>query len=411
MAEEKDEINDSNKLAQAKLALSGEEKLSSWKKTAEDFEKRREEAARAMASDEQKKAWEEAERARLAKIEAQKKLADLEAERKLSEEEKKKNLSEEQKKRDEQAEAERIARIDEILKSQREIDLIKKDPNAGPAPIRTLTRDLGEAISKEGLSASKIITRTPDKENFSLKKRGGFSQSWLAGIGVILVVGGLIALVWAINQRQSSSLAPVISTRQGIIFSDNQQTIDLDKNSSDQIRNILRDKSLTPPGTKESIQEIYFTYQVKEQAPTGLVIKQQEADPTTISLKLGLKLPDEFLRFLEPKMMLGFYYGEQTAPFYIFKTKNYKNVASAILNNENAIVSDLLNPFADASTTEKIKTQPLQDKMIRNYDTRLLVDETNTVVVLYSWLDQETLIFTTDENSFSKILNSYSSTK
>ena len=72
MSDENPEINDPLKLAKAKLALSGEEKVTSWQKTSEDFEKRRAEAARAMASDEQKKAWAEAEAARLAKTEAQK---------------------------------------------------------------------------------------------------------------------------------------------------------------------------------------------------------------------------------------------------------------------------------------------------------------------------------------------------
>lgn len=407
MSDETKDINNSDKLAKAKLALSGEEKLTNWKKEGEDLERRRQEAIRAMASNEQKKAWEEAEKARQNKIEAQKKLAELEAKRHLSEQEKRQKLSEEQRKIDEQEEAKRIAQIDKILKSQREIDLIKKNPNAGPAPIRTLTRDIGEVAQKGKLSASGIITNTPDKESLAPSKRQGLGQSWLAGIGLILILGGVGVFLWSILQRQETSLAPLAETRQSLIFADEQIAINLEELSIEQIQQELATRNSTPPREKEWVQEIYFTYQRREQTPEGLVTNLTEADPTTLMTKLELELPDELLRFLEPKLMFGFYYGQKTTPFYIFKTKNYKKTADALLNNENIIVSELFSSLVEASTTEKILSSPFQDKMISNYDTRLVVDEANTVIALYSWLDKETLTITTNESTFIKILNSF----
>ncbi len=409
MSDENPEINDPLKLAKAKLALSGEEKVTSWQKTSEDFEKRRAEAARAMASDEQKKAWAEAEAARLAKTEAQKKLADLELARKQTEEEKRSNLSQEQIKKDAEEEARRVAKVQEILRSQQEIDLIKKNPTAGPAPIRTLTRDISEAIGREGLSASKIITQTPNQEDFSKRGSDGKNRSWLAGISIVLVIAGLIAIVWAVGQRQVSSLAPTVITRQGLLFSDQQIAIDLDKLGTEQIRQELLARSLATTTGKEGWQEIYFTYQTKEQSATGLVTKMTEANPTLVAEKVNLGLPDQFLRFLEPKLMLGIYSAEGNTPFYIFKTKNYKNVASALLGNENLILGELLAPFSNASTTERIKSSPVQDKMVSNYDTRLILGEANNVIAIYSWLDKETVVFTTNENTFIKVLGAYSS--
>jgi hypothetical protein len=410
MSDETKAKNNSTNLAKAKLALSGEEKLISWKKEGEDLEKRRQEAVRALASDEQKKAWAEEEKARQNKLDAQKKLAELEAERRLNEQEKRKNLSEEQIKRDQELEAERIAQIDKILESQKEIDRIKKDPKAGPAPIRTLTRDIGEVAQRGGLSASGIITNTPDKKSLApSKKRGG--QSWLIGIGLILILGGLGAVLWSVLQRQETSIAPLAETRQSIIFADEQISINLDETTAEQAKDNLGNKSLTPPESRERVQEIYFTYQEREQTPQGLVTRIEEANPTVFATKLELNLPDELLRFLEPKMMFGFYYGQKTTPFYIFKTKNYKNVADALINNENLIASELFAPLVGASTTEKILTNNFQDKMIDNYDTRLIIDEANTVIALYSWLSRDTLVFTTNESTFSKILNSFLSPK
>jgi len=114
------------KLAKAKLILSGEKEAGTWQQDDDLLEKRRQEASRALASDDQKKVWEETEKARLNKIESQKKLAELETKRRLNEEKEKKDIGAEQKKKDEEAEKERSEKIEKILQSQQEIDKIKK---------------------------------------------------------------------------------------------------------------------------------------------------------------------------------------------------------------------------------------------------------------------------------------------
>ena len=55
MANLKPTDDDQAKLAKAKLALSDEKEVEKWKKSAEYLNKRREEAAKALASDDQKK--------------------------------------------------------------------------------------------------------------------------------------------------------------------------------------------------------------------------------------------------------------------------------------------------------------------------------------------------------------------
>lgn len=399
--------NDSTKIAMAKLALAGEDEIEGWKKDNQYLERRRQEAAKAMASAEQEKAKEDIEKAKIDKIEAQKKLAELEAVRQREEGDKNKKLAEEQKKKDEQSELERLTKIDKILASQKEIETIKKNPQAGTAPIRTLTRDIGQTIQSEGLSAAKIITSTPDQKTASPSS----SRVWLIGLITLLIIGGLFIGLWSIWLRQTVVTANPLANRQSLIFANKQIAIDLDKKSSAELLTELNETktNLAEVTSLETI-EIYFTYQVSTTTEKGIVTTKNEAPVTAYNKYFNLNLPGDFTRQIEPQWMLG-YSGKQADPFYIFKTNNLKNLADALLKNEDQVVSALLSPFVNASTTEKIALATFRDKMIKNYDARLVTDETNATIAIYSWLDQSTLLVTTNEDTFVRLLDFYSVSK
>lgn len=399
--------NDPAKILKAKLALTGQAEVEDWKEDLASLEKRRSEASKALASPEQKKAQEEIERAEINKRESQKKLAELEAVRRVEEENKKKKLAEEQRKKDEQAELERLAKIEAILKSQKEIETIKKDPQAGTTPIRTLTRDIGQAIQSEGLSATKIITNTPDEKKITSSP----SRVWLVSLIAFLVIGGLFVGVWSIWLRQTVITTRALTNRQSLIFANKQIAIDLDKKSSAELLTELTTvkTNLTGTGNSETT-EIYFTYQLSTTTSQGIVTTRDEAGVAIYGKSFGLNLPDDFTRQVEPRWMLG-YRGEQASPFYIFKTKDYKNLADSLLKNEGKIVGTLLSPFLDASTTAQIETEIFRDKMVKNYDTRLVIDDTNVPIAIYSWLDQDTLLITINESVFVSILDSYFTSK
>lgn len=398
--------DDQAKLTKARLALTDEAERANWQKSIEQLEKRKKEASLALASNEQKKLKEEAEKAKQAKDLAQKKLLELEEIHRQKEEEQKKKRGEEQKIKDAEAEKKKMAKIDEILAAQKEIDKIKKDPSAGPVPIKTLTRDIGSAIGKDSLSLGKIVTKLPDEKSkfFDEKNR----RTIMIGLGILLVIGGLATVLWTVKQKGVDSIADTIATRNSLIFADQQVALSLDKlTPAEAIQEINKNKQ-TDTDKSELIKEIYFTRQVTEKTDTGILIKTLEVDPTTIATSLGFNLPDEFLRLLEPKSMFGFYYyNKNPKPFYVFQTTTYKTAADVVLNNENTIVSELLNPYIDATNTNLIKDGKFKDKMVKNYDTRLIIDDTNSVIALYSWINKGTLVVTTDETTFSKVLNSY----
>ena len=406
MADTNNQSDYLSKLARAKLALGGEAKKEDRKKDTEQLKARLNEAAKAMASDEQKKAWAEAEQAKIDKELAQKRLAGLEEAKKLEDINKKKTLAEEQRLKDEKAEEERKAKIEEILRSQREIEMIKNNPQAGPEPIRTFTRDVSRVIQKDDLTATKIITKMPDTKP---AVTGSSRRTWLLGLSLIVVIASVSVGLWTIIQKRVASQALIIvAPHQSLLFADKKNEIALDDMAPEQVLQEIASSTVNFKAGGESVQEVYFTYLVATTTPQGPATTTVEADPLTYNHRLNLGVSDDFLRFLEPQMMLGFYYGYQKAPFYVFKTKNYKYVADALLTDEGQTVGRLLAPFIDNSVAAQIGTGGFQDKMVSNYDTRLKLDGNNNEIALTAWLDKDTLVITTDEAVFAKILNSYS---
>ena len=49
--------------------------------------------------------------------------------------------------------------------------------------------------------------------------------------------------------------------------------------------------------------------------------------------------------------------------------------------------------------------QEFKDKVIRNVDTRVLVDARGKILLLYAFPDQKTLIITTNENTLTEIIS------
>ncbi|MFA5001098.1 MAG: hypothetical protein WC531_02625 [Candidatus Paceibacterota bacterium] len=401
--------NDSDPRLRARLALTGEREIEDWQKEKEYLEKRKLEAAKALASDEQKKIQAEKDQAEQRKIEAQKKLAELETVRRAEEELKKKDISAQQRDKDLAQEKLRQAKIKQILDSRKTIEGIRRTPQNQLSSIHTLTDDLSSAIKDKGFTATRLA-----QANRSEKKEIEKTVSWrkiiILTLSFVLVFGGLTAVSWSLWQRTIQSQVPAILTHDSIVFADEHIALDLKNKSPEQIQSELKTLSLESASTvsaREQIKDIYFVYEITQTTNEGVVTEKKIAGPTLFATSTGLIITDDLLRFLEPDFMLGLYIGAQAEPFYIFKTNSYKNSADALLHNENGIVSQLLSPFLDLETTIKIQLTPFQDKTIANRGLRLIIDQDNQTLALYTWLDQNTIAVTTNEYALEKVLNSF----
>ncbi len=85
----------------------------------------------------------------------------------------------------------------------------------------------------------------------------------------------------------------------------------------------------------------------------------------------------------------------------VFKTSSYETSFAGMLKWEETLQQDL-TPFLHASTTPGTTT--FQDVVIRNKDVRVLKDTTGKAAILYSFPSKDTLVITTDEETFKEII-------
>jgi hypothetical protein len=133
---------------------------------------------------------------------------------------------------------------------------------------------------------------------------------------------------------------------------------------------------------------------------------------------IGYQTPEIFKRSLMNIWMLGAYGSDEgNAPFIIFKTDFFQNSYAGMLDWEKNMVDDLAILL---NFEEKIKNQNntgtstvrgylavrgrFEDKIILNRDVRKFTNENGVSLLVYSFIDKDTLVITTSENVLRSII-------
>lgn len=124
--------------------------------------------------------------------------------------------------------------------------------------------------------------------------------------------------------------------------------------------------------------------------------------------RLELPVPDIFLRNIDPTSTVGVIHaGEQTSPFFIFRVNSYERTFAGMLAWEPAAPNDLgilYPPYPeDASSTPSTNTAGFIDIVIANHNVREYRDSRGRSVLLYGYLDKQTLILARDAAAFTAI--------
>lgn len=128
---------------------------------------------------------------------------------------------------------------------------------------------------------------------------------------------------------------------------------------------------------------------------------------------LGTRAQPSFMRSLDPQFVLGLHMINGGQPFLIFKTGFYDSTFAGMLAWEKTMASDLVGVFTkenpQATSTANIGEKlgdwndTFEDKVVKNKDVRILKDSSGKTILLYSFINKETLIITTNEETFNEI--------
>lgn len=267
--------------------------------------------------------------------------------------------------------------------------------------LRTYEGDVAEAVQHQKTSVIKVAVAEQKRkiergEVEEVRKELGLNAKMVFGsiLFVILGVGvGWFAYVWS---KKPATVPVTVLPGNPIISSDFQQEIPVDGlNRNDILQKIGEEKGKSPTGTIESI---YFT---KESTAGKKILTAAE-----FLTLIGVTPPGILARSLNDSFMFGTESIKGGTYFLILTSSSFENAYPAMLQWEPTLFANIQNLFAlpSPSSTSNVSVQgPYADVVIKNKDTRVLLDENGNSLLIYSLPDKEHIVITTEADTAAEI--------
>ncbi len=287
----------------------------------------------------------------------------------------------------------------------KEKDSIKK--KFGDRAIRTYHGDVTEIMRGQKTSLAQIVIaeqKSKDEHSYNTSPKSDKNKT-LKILSLILIVLGLLVLfggVFYFTQNRKSSQNKQEPKIKSIIFAESYKEIDLTNLTKQKIINTLSLEIKTLDIRLDYIEYIYPVEIIKN-------IKNEEgvkvsANTQIFFSKIEAKIPDVLSRSLEKEFMFGIHSFNGNQPFIILKTNFTENAFAGMLEWEKNMARGILPLFAIEADSE-IYESKFEDSIIKNRDIRALYDSDRKIVLLYTFLGENTIIITTDKDTLDEVIN------
>jgi hypothetical protein len=138
-----------------------------------------------------------------------------------------------------------------------------------------------------------------------------------------------------------------------------------------------------------------------------LYLNTNGTDSQTFMQLLAPSIPPVLLRSLNASYMVGVYAFNGNEPFIILTTSDYASSFSGMLAWEKTMPEDLGEVFTIPAHTSTDTSYIFTDEQLSNKDLRILKDQNGKTILLYSFLDKNTILITANEDIFSAMLGKY----
>ncbi len=286
----------------------------------------------------------------------------------------------------------RIAKADATTNQLKQSDLKLSS-------FRTIKTDMAKAVREQGLSLSKIAAmqgRGPASQSpVIVAESGGRKMIIAAIVSVVLIAGGLGAWWWYGQETSTESAeTPITTPSNPILRADSRLGLELDNfrtlsETYEAVEAAALTRNETPsPGGDTGIIEIYLTR-------SGV-----ELSFASFRQALSLSIPDNLTRHLRDNFLFGLYdSGESRSRFLILQTSFFDQAWSATFDWERYMVGDL----STLLHTPNDNRVSWSDRIIRNKDVREAKNEAGETVLLYSFLNEQTILIARNESAFVEV--------
>jgi hypothetical protein len=230
-----------------------------------------------------------------------------------------------------------------------------------------------------------VYDTTPEREITDEMKR----KIYLS-LGTLLLILGVITIGSIIYIKSTDTVETVAEVKTLIPYSKAKSLMIASSTRKDFITSVLNEK-----------RDFSSTINTALYLNTGSI-----SDVTTI---LTPQIPSILARSLSNTYMMGIYAYDTNEPFIILTGTDFGLSYAGMLQWEKTILLDIGELFGINPATAKNYT--FEDEVVKNKDLRVIKNPDRKTIFLYTFLDRNTILITTNESVMSAILAKFNSNK
>jgi hypothetical protein len=270
------------------------------------------------------------------------------------------------------------------------------------AGMRTFEGDIAERVRQKDTSVASIALAEQQRKETGVKiKKQQKKQSTVSGIlALVLLVSGIILFFVALSARQQGSVIVQFSpSSNSIIFSNDQIPFDAS--------GLSRSRFIS------SMLNLYGT--VSREGVTNLVpftISGQNASRLTafdFANLLSRNLPENFRQVFTDEFMHGvFVQNSQQYVFTIFRISDISFARTLMREWEDFLLEDMQNVYNIGPISDSLLySKSFESEIILNKESRILKDDNQRTVIVYTFLDNATIVITTNRDALREVHNRF----
>ncbi|MDO8510075.1 MAG: hypothetical protein Q7S15_00430 [bacterium] len=291
-------------------------------------------------------------------------------------------------------------------------------------PLRTYKSDVAEAVKNKNASVVKIAMAEQERR----EKRGLIVAPLIPGevsfwerhryqifvtLSILLIVSSVATSIFLFIANRFEKTEPARPINTGtpgaIMHFESERFVDTTDMTELTLRNHLESEKRRPL-TLNTVANVALLTRDASLTPPRRPITSAE-----VLTLIKARASGAFSRSLEPNFMYGIHNWNRNTPFLVFKIASFDAAFSGMLGWEEFLYDDISEYLVDNPTldTEAIleSKKPYEDIVIKNKDVRALRLPSGEIALMYTFVDRETLVITTDESTLREVVDRVQSAK
>lgn len=279
-------------------------------------------------------------------------------------------------------------------------------------PLHTLKDDIQHIVREEKMSLVRAATleenrKTREKEEESSpggqqRKRRASGIIFATILLVLLGFAALFGVFLVMNHQAGIADIP----QKTLVFAEQSLSLPIENVSASTIKQQIAQLRSVQSGSLGSITRV-----VPVRATTTSEGAQvlYEASTREIFAAIGSQPPEELLRSLDREFFLGIHSADKNAPVLVIPVLSYDTAFAGMLDWEPRLNAELapiftLLPAYRTGADDIPHERTFSDAVIRNYDTRILTDDADTIRLYYSFPSPRILVIAENPYTFAEVV-------